>query len=108
MTAPETSAPQPNFAVAKGIALGLGLLLIAGTALLIVLLVTRDGGASEAGIPALDLKAGERVIDVSLDGDRALFVLEDADNRQRVLLVDSATGTRTEYPLFTIERTVTD
>jgi hypothetical protein len=105
MTASD-STPVPGFAAAKGIALGLGLLLIAGTALLITLLVTRESGAAAEELPPIPLQAGERISSVSLDGDKALFVVEDEAGTQRVLLVNLEDGTSTASEPLQIERTV--
>ncbi|MEM1409837.1 MAG: DUF6476 family protein [Pseudomonadota bacterium] len=89
------AAPGPSLAVAKGLALGLGVLLIAGTALLITLLVTRSPESSGFGEPSpIVLGEGERITDVASSGD-ALVVLIDGPTGQRLLRVDGATGTQT-------------
>lgn len=98
---PNETAPQPNHAFAKGIALGLGVLLLGGTALLITLLVTRDPVPEVRDMPAIALEPGERVTDVALHENQALLVIEGVGGAQRVLLVNFATGERVPVEIRT-------
>jgi len=97
---PNNPLTSSGHGAAKGLALGLGLLLIGGTALLITLLILREPELGEAEMPSLQLQAGEKVVDASLDEGRALFVVEDEEGSQRVILMDLATGERNELGMF--------
>lgn len=97
MSETNTAPPGPNVAIAKGIALGLGVLLIAGTLLLIAMLVARGGDDGlPTELPAVELGPGERVAGVSLDGQQALLLIEHEDGSQRMLLIHLTTGRRAE------------
>ncbi|MEM1379773.1 MAG: hypothetical protein AAGH41_04020 [Pseudomonadota bacterium] len=98
---PETPIPGPSVAVAKGIALGMGVLLIAGTLLLITMLVTRAPSAEPVTSFAVSLQAGEKVTDVSLFEGQALFVIEDAAGEQRIVLLNLGTGEESPVALRT-------
>ncbi|MEM0929885.1 MAG: hypothetical protein AAGI89_11415 [Pseudomonadota bacterium] len=90
----DPTPPAPSHAAAKGLALGLGVLLLGGTALLITLLVTRSPDAP-ADTQPFDVVLGsdERIDDVSLEGGRALLLIENETGQQRLVLVDLTTGT---------------
>lgn len=93
---PEPPASPIDAGVAKAIALGLGLLLILGTALLIVLLLTQKSEPDLAEIPALELQASEKIVSVTALDGQALFLVESVAGQQRVLLLEPATGARSE------------
>ncbi len=84
---------MPSHAAAKGLALGLGVLLLGGTALLITLLITRSPDAPVT-TQELDfgLEVGERIEDIALEDGRALVLIENEEGQQRLLLLDLATG----------------
>lgn len=90
----EPPVPMPSHAAAKGLALGLGVLLLGGTALLITLLITRGPEPTPPTSYQEALNPGDVIKDVSLDGDRALLLVETADGRQELVLVDVTTLTR--------------
>lgn len=98
---PDTAVPAPSHAVAKGVALGLGVLLLGGTALLITLLVTRNSVPEMRDIPPIELQAGEKVTDVTLFEEQALFLIERNDGQQRVLLLNLTTGAGTDMEIRT-------
>jgi len=93
------TVPGPSAAVAKGIALGLGVLLLGGTALLITLLVTRKPTSEVTEISDITLQAGDKVTDVSLFEQQALLLIESADGSQTLVYVDLVTGARREVGL---------
>ncbi|MCW8084043.1 DUF6476 family protein [Sabulicella glaciei] len=77
----------------KFLVVAMGVLIVAGTVTLVVLLVQRAGGrSSEAPRLALDLPAGTEIVSVSGAGDRFALLLRDAQGRSRVLFVDGRTG----------------
>ncbi|MCQ8184144.1 DUF6476 family protein [Parvularcula maris] len=93
--------PAPSHAAAKGLALGLGVLLLGGTALLIALLVTRESETQVRDIPRIELGEGERVVSVSSDDGVLTLLVETTTNQQRIIVLDSATGRRTEVEVHT-------
>ncbi|NNU17218.1 hypothetical protein HK107_12875 [Parvularcula sp. ZS-1/3] len=97
---PEMPASPIPVGVAKAIALGLGLLLLGGTAVLITLLVTRPAVTQQSDISAIELQVGEKVSHVSHSDGKALFLIEGPEGEQRVLLLNLATGARTEIPVL--------
>jgi hypothetical protein len=79
------------FVIAGGIAL------LAGTILLVVLIVTRDGdraGSVSQAPRALDLPAGARIEQVAIDGRRLVLLGLDPAGGQFLAVVDSVTGER--------------
>ncbi|WP_229786180.1 hypothetical protein [Parvularcula lutaonensis] len=100
---PDSAPPVPSHAVAKGFALGLGLLLVGGTAVLITLLVTRNTGTApvpvDQPIAAIELQVGEKITSTSALEGQALFMIEGPGGAQRVLILDLATGERREIPV---------
>ncbi|MEM9810078.1 MAG: hypothetical protein AAF788_02530 [Pseudomonadota bacterium] len=98
----EQTPSQPNLAVAKGIALGLGLLLMGGTALLITLLITR-GSATQAGesLPPIVIENDETVTDIATNGEMIFLLTQSAGGQQRILLMDTTTGTGTSVQIKT-------
>ncbi|MEM6912771.1 MAG: hypothetical protein AAF511_02210 [Pseudomonadota bacterium] len=89
----DPTPPVPSHAAAKGLALGLGVLLLGGTALLITLLITR-GPSGSAAKDRVDIAIaeGERIDEVALEGGQALLLIENETGAQRLLLVDLTTG----------------
>lgn len=65
----------------KALVIGMGLLLVAGFVVVAVTLVGRVGsaGSEEAFSAQVTLRAGERLVDASLDGGRALLRFETTD-----------------------------
>jgi len=102
----EPPVPMPSHAAAKGLALGLGVLLLGGTALLITLLITRGPEGPAPRDFATVLQPGDRITDISLDGDRALLLVETADGRQELVHIDVTTVTRTRDNNTRDERSV--
>lgn len=92
--------PQPNHTFAKGLALGMGVLLLGGTALLITLIVTQSPDTPTSDISAVELQAGEKVIDVSVLDGEGIFLIENTQGEQRVLLVNLTTGARREIDIL--------
>ncbi|WP_207538427.1 DUF6476 family protein [Sabulicella rubraurantiaca] len=77
----------------KFLVVAMGVLIVAGTVTLVVLLVQRAGGRSgDAARLALDLPAGTEIVSVSGAGDRFALLLRDTNGRSRVLFVDGRTG----------------
>ncbi|MEM9838067.1 MAG: hypothetical protein AAF830_02825 [Pseudomonadota bacterium] len=95
----ESQPPGPNVAVMKGIALGLGVLLIAGTLLLITLVLKRDTPVADITLPTLELQEGEKVTSASLFDQQALFIIENEAGEQRMVLVNLVSGTRDNVPI---------
>lgn len=89
----DQNPPMPSHAAAKGLALGLGVLLLGGTALLITLLITRspDAPTTTEGLD-FALEVGERIEDIALQDGRALVLIENQAGQQRLLLLDLTTG----------------
>ena len=98
----ETNTPSGgiNVAVAKGIALGLGVLLLGGTALLITLLVVRQPTPTSDISAGIELNSGEKITDVSTSENQMILLVEDASGRQKIVMIDLATGGRTEVPVL--------
>lgn len=97
---PDMPPPAINASFAKGIALGLGVLLLGGTALLITLLVTRDPSPSVVEFPPIELQVGEKITAASHFEGQGLFVIEGERAQQRVLLLNFTTGERTEIKVL--------
>jgi hypothetical protein len=96
----QTPAPAPSHAAAKGLALGLGVLLLGGTALLITLLVTQESEAQLDDIPRIELAPGERVLNVSSDDGVLVMLIESGTSEQRIIILDPATGRRTDVEVY--------
>lgn len=105
---PQIPAPAIDAGIAKAIALGLGLLLILGTAVLIVLLVTQKSEVDQAVPTRIELQAGEKVITVTTLEGQALFLVENASGEQRVLVWNLATGASSSVEIFSPNDRVTD
>jgi hypothetical protein len=95
------SPPAPSHAAAKGLALGLGVLLLGGTALLITLLITRNGDTQLRDIPRIELAPGERITSVSSDDGFLTLLIESDTYGQKIVVLDPATGRRTEIEVHT-------
>ena len=87
----------------KALVIGMGILIVAGSAVIVVKLAQTgvgggDGGAAGAAAsltPAtFALPAGARVIETALDGDRLALRLALAGGGERVVIIDARTGRR--------------
>lgn len=81
-----------NIALLKALAIGMGVLIAAGAAVVAVTIVHRLGAA---GAPpeniSVALPEGAEIVETALDGDRLALRLETADG-PRVAIFDLATG----------------
>lgn len=79
----------------KFLVVAMGVLIVAGTVALVVLLVQRASGRGVADVPpvALDLPADARIVSLAGAGDR-FAVLVDGPGGTRVLLLDARSGRR--------------
>lgn len=77
----------------KALVIGMGVLLLAGFAVLIVTLIgsVQSGGSAEPFDVALELQPGERLAEANFDGARALFRF-DGPNGGRVEVRDLKNG----------------
>ncbi len=78
----------------KVLVVGMGVLIVAGTVTLVVLLVQRAGGGRGGEVAArasLDLPAGTQIVSVAGAGER-FAVLVRGPAGERVILVDARTG----------------
>ena len=78
----------------KFLVVAMGVLIVAGTVTLVVLLVQRGGGGrGAASLPAmsLDLPAGSRILGVAGAGDHFAVHVQRPDG-ERILLLDSRSG----------------
>ncbi len=84
----------------KALVIGMGVLIVAGTAVIAVMIARRgdDGGAASGGVsitPAkIALPAGARVIETALDGDRIALRIALTGGGERVMIIDARTGRR--------------
>jgi hypothetical protein len=81
----------------KAFVIGAGIVLVAGTIVLVALIATRAGRDDPVGQPgpqALYLPAGARIEQVVIDGRRLVLLGVDATGTQFVAVVDPATGER--------------
>jgi hypothetical protein len=79
----------------KFLVVAMGVLIVAATVALVVLLVQRAGGRGGAVVPpvTLGLAADARIVSVTGAGDRLAVLVEDPAGT-RVLLLDARTGRR--------------
>lgn len=77
----------------KFLVVAMGVLIVAGTVALVVLLVQRAGGRSEAALPAmsLNLPAGSRIMGIAGAKDHFAVHVQRPDG-DRILLLDSRSG----------------
>ena len=77
----------------KFLVVAMGVLIVAGTVTLVVLLVQRSGGRGGNALPAmsLDLPAGSRILSIAGAGDHFAVHVQRPDG-ERILLLDSRTG----------------
>lgn len=86
--------------VLKAFVIGAGIVLFAGTILLVTLIVLRITGGREVALPPaaqavdLQLPAGARIEQVVPDGVRVLLLGTDRTGAQFLAVVDPATGER--------------
>jgi hypothetical protein len=81
----------------KAFVIGAGIVLVAGTILLVVLIATRagnDASVTQQAPQALHLPAGARIEQVVIDGRRLVLLGVDGAGAQFVAVVDPATGER--------------
>ncbi len=84
----------------KALVIGMGILIVAGTAMIAVMIVRRgaDGSAASGNAsitPArIALPAGARVIETALDGDRIALRIALTGGGERVVIIDARTGRR--------------
>ena len=87
----------------KAFVIGGGILLVAGTILLVVLIALGVGQdprpapatpAAATRLVDLALPSGARIVQMSTDGDRLLLLAEDGAGRQFLAVVDALTGER--------------
>ena len=78
----------------------MGILIVAGTAAIAVMLARRagddgTGGGAASGAPArFALPAGARIIETALDGDRVALRIALKGGGERVVVIDARTGRR--------------
>jgi len=77
----------------KFLVVAMGVLIVAGTVALVVLIVQRASGLGTMAVPpiTLDLPADARIVSVAGAGDR-FAVLVDGPGGTRMLLLDARTG----------------
>jgi hypothetical protein len=81
----------------KAFVIGAGIVLVAGTIFLVVLIASRagdDAPVTRQAAQALRLPAGARIEQVVIDGRRLVLLGVDATGTQFVAVVDPATGER--------------
>jgi hypothetical protein len=78
----------------KFLVVAMGVLIVAGTVALVVLLVQRAGGRAAPPMPALtlDLPEGARMISVAGAGERFAVLVEAPGGATRVVFLDARTG----------------
>lgn len=78
----------------KFLVVAMGVLIVAGTVTLVVLLVQRVGGRPTAPMPALSLELpGEgRILSVAGAGDRFAVLVEEPGGGTRLVFLDARTG----------------
>ncbi len=92
-------AGETNLAVLKGITVGLGILLVIGTALVAVLIAFRDdepAGFDEDNPLALPMAEGEDVISVSTTDQEIVISIGQGDQVDRIVILDPQTGAQRE------------
>ena len=88
----------------KALVIGMGILIVVGTAAIAVMIARRagDGAAGDNTAPAgastaparIALPAGARVIETALDGDRIALRIALTGGGERVMIIDARTGRR--------------
>ena len=79
----------------KILVVAMGVLIVAGTVTLVVLLVQRAGGGRGGAVVArasLDLPAGSQIVSVAGAGERFALLVRGPAGGERVILVDAASG----------------
>ncbi len=77
----------------KALVIGMGVLIVAGTVALVVLIIQRSGQGGRGPGVALELPAGNRIMGIA-GMERRLAVWVEGPEGQRVLLLDPETGRR--------------
>ncbi|MCU0887985.1 MAG: DUF6476 family protein [Rubritepida sp.] len=77
----------------KGLVVAMGVLIVAGTVALVVLIIQRAGGREAARLPpiALDMPAGARIAGVAGAGDRFALLVQGPAG-ERVIFLDARSG----------------
>ncbi len=84
----------------KALVIGMGILIVVGTAVIAVMIARRGGDVGPASggasmTPArIALPAGARVIETALDGDRIALRIALTGGGERVMIIDARTGRR--------------
>ena len=84
----------------KALVIGMGILIVVGTAMIAVMIARRGGDGGAVGGDAssktarIALPAGARVIETALDGDRIALRIALDGGGQRVIIIDVPTGRR--------------
>ncbi len=80
----------------KGLVIGMGVLIVAGLAVVVVTIANRSfHGAAAPTDAVLALPQGAEVVETSLDGQRLALRLRLADGTSEIHVFDLATGGRT-------------
>ncbi len=84
----------------KALVIGMGVLIVAGTAVIAVTIARRGGedraasGGASTTPAKIALPAGARVIETALDGDRIALRIVLTGGGERVMIIDARTGRR--------------
>ena len=84
----------------KALVVGMGILIVVGTAIIAVMIARRGGDSGTTGrdvsttTAQIALPAGARVVETALDGDRIALRIVLVDGGQRVIIFDVPTGRR--------------
>ena len=78
----------------KGLVIGMGALIVAGLAVIVVTIANRTLDGKAATEAALALPAGAEVLETALDGTRIALRLRLADGATAIHVFDLATGRR--------------
>ena len=84
----------------KALVIGMGILIVVGTAIIAVMIARRGGESGTTGSDAsttpaqIALPASARVVETALDGDRIALRIALVDGGQRVIVFDVAVGRR--------------
>ncbi|MEM9234403.1 MAG: hypothetical protein AAGA69_09230 [Pseudomonadota bacterium] len=98
---PETEPyAGPNLAILKGVVWGLGVLLLAGFALIAVMLARGPQQESySAGEMRLSLAEGDVIASTGVDEDKLIAVIERDGLPHRIVIIDMRTNKSREIPV---------
>ena len=94
----------------KALVIGMGILIVVGTATIAVMIAWRGSDGSATGGDASTTTAqmvwpvGARVVETALDGDRIALRITLVDGGQRVIIIDVPTGRRVGAVDLMLER----